>query len=128
GDGHCATTGDAPPGADQEGGARVGGRARGRDGIGMSRWLARVALVAATLACAWLTASRLTLSSDLSTLFPESGDAGALVRFMHAFGGRDPAIILVRGENTVDVAAVADSIAGSLRSAPSIARVLDRAP
>jgi predicted exporter len=94
----------------------------------MRAWLARAALVAATLACAWLTASRLTLSSDLSTLFPESGDAGALVRFMHAFGGRDPAMVLVRGENAEDVAAVADAIAAALRSAPSIARVLDRAP
>jgi uncharacterized protein len=72
--------------------------------------------------------SRLTLSSDLSTLFPENGDAGALVRFMHAFGGRDSAIVLVRGDKAEDVAQVADSIAASLRSAPSMARVLDRAP
>jgi predicted exporter len=92
------------------------------------RWVVRVLLVAATVACAWLTASRLTLSSDLSTLFPESGDAGALGRWTHAFGGRDPALVLVRGEKAEDVAAVADAIAVSLRGAPSIARVLDRAP
>jgi predicted exporter len=94
----------------------------------MTRWVTRVALLAVTLACAWLTASRLTLSSDLSTLFPESGDAGALGRWTHAFGGRDPALVLVRGENAADVEAVATAIAASLRVAPSIARVLDRTP
>jgi len=94
----------------------------------MRRWFARGALVLATLACTWLTFARLTLSSDLSTLFPESGDAGVLVRFMHAFGGRDSAIVLVRGEKAEDVSQVAEDIAESLRDAPSIARVLDRAP
>jgi predicted exporter len=94
----------------------------------MTRWLARAALLVVTLACAWLTASRLTLSSDLSTLFPESGDAGALGRWTHAFGGRDPVLVLVRGEKPEDVTAVAEAIAASLRDAPSIARVLDRAP
>jgi predicted exporter len=92
------------------------------------RWLARVLLVAVTVACGWLTASKLTLSSDLSTLFPENGDAGVLGRWTHAFGGRDPVLVLVRGEKPDDVAAVADAVAVSLRGAPSIARVLDRAP
>jgi predicted RND superfamily exporter protein len=91
------------------------------------KW-ARLAIVLATAACAWLTAARLQVSSDLSTLFPESGDAAALARWTRAFGGRDPAMVLVRGERPEDVAAVADAIATSLRSAPSIARVMDRAP
>jgi hypothetical protein len=94
----------------------------------MTRWVARALLLVVTLACGWLTASRLTLSSDLSTLFPESGDAGALGRWTHAFGGRDPVLVLVRGEKPEDVAAVAEAIAASLREAPSITRVLDRAP
>ncbi|HEX3343447.1 MAG TPA: hypothetical protein VHS09_02690, partial [Polyangiaceae bacterium] len=63
----------------------------------MTRWLARVLLVAATLGCAWLTFSKLTLSTDLSTLFPDRGDAGALRRWSHAFGGRDTVMVLVRG-------------------------------
>jgi predicted RND superfamily exporter protein len=89
---------------------------------------ARVAVVVATVVCAWLTAARLRVSSDLSTLFPRSGDAAALGRFMRAFGGRDPAIVLVRGERPDDVAAVASAIVESLRHAPSIAKVVDRAP
>jgi hypothetical protein len=94
----------------------------------MTRWVARALLLVVTVACGWLTASRLTLSSDLSTLFPESGDAGALGRWTHAFGGRDPVLVLVRGDKPEDVAAVAEAIAVSLREAPSITRVLDRAP
>lgn len=88
----------------------------------------RVAVVVATVACAWLTASRLRVSSDLSRLFPERGEAGALARWVHAFGGRDPAVVLVRGADPDAVEAVANQVAESLRHAPSIARVLDRAP
>jgi predicted RND superfamily exporter protein len=87
-----------------------------------------VALVLATLACAWLTASRLHVTTDVSTLFPDDADAAALGRWTRAFGGRDPAIVLVRGERSEDVAAEAEAIASSLRSAPSIARAIDRAP
>jgi predicted RND superfamily exporter protein len=90
--------------------------------------IARVALVAATLVCAWLTASRLRVSTDVSTLFPDDADAAALGRWTRAFGGRDPAIVLVRGERAADVAAEAEAIARALRAAPSIARVIDRAP
>jgi predicted RND superfamily exporter protein len=87
-----------------------------------------VALVAATVACAWLTAARLRLSSDLSTLLPDSGEAAALVRWTRAFGGRDPAILLLVGDRPDDVAKEAEDIAEALRHAPSIARVVVRAP
>jgi predicted exporter len=89
---------------------------------------ARVGVVVVTVASAWLTGWGLRLSGDLSTLFPQSGDAAALTRWTHAFGGRDPAIVLVHGDNPADVAAVAESLAESLRHAASIARVVDRAP
>ncbi len=90
--------------------------------------VARVAVVVLTVVCAWLTSARLHVSSDVSTLFPESGDAMALSRFTRAFGGRDPAVVLVRGTNADDVRLVADGIGEALRHAPSIVRVLDRAP
>ncbi len=88
----------------------------------------RVILVVVTVASTWLTFSRLHLSSDLSTLFPESGDAGALVRWNRAFGGRDPALILVHGDAPDDVARVADTIAESLRHEPAIERVIVGVP
>jgi uncharacterized protein len=88
----------------------------------------RAALVVLTIASGWLTVGRLRLSGDLATLLPESGDAGALARWTRAFGVRDPAIVLVRGERAEEVEAAADIIAGSLRAAPSVIRIVDRAP
>ncbi len=86
-------------------------------------WLSFV-LVAVTVASFWLTVTRLKLSSDVSTLFPESGDAKALVRWTKAFGGRDPALVLVRGDDPAEVAAAADALAASLAEARSIDRVV----
>ena len=63
----------------------------------MRLWL-RLAVVVLTVACAWLTYAKLRITSDLSTLFPATGDAAALSRWTHAFGARDPAVILVRGD------------------------------
>jgi predicted exporter len=88
----------------------------------------RLVLVVVTAVSTWLTVERLHLSSDLSTLFPESGDAGALVRWNHAFGGRDPALVLVHGDAPEDVGRVADAIAEALRHEPSIERVIVGVP
>jgi hypothetical protein len=85
-------------------------------------------LVVVTVASTWLTGARLHLSSDLSTLFPDSGDAGALVRWNRAFGGRDPALVLVHGDVPDDVAGVADAIAEALRHDASIERVIVGVP
>src|SRR5580704_16203636 len=81
-------------------------------------------LVVVTVASAWLTMTRLRLSSDLSSLFPDSGDAAALARWNGAFGGRDPALILVRGDVPDDVAGVADAIAEALRHDPAVEHVI----
>jgi hypothetical protein len=90
-------------------------------------WL-RVVLVVVTIASTWLTFDKLRMSGDLSTLLPESGDAAALSRWTRAFGVREPAIVLVRGGRPGDVERAAVELAASLRGAPSIASVLDRAP
>jgi hypothetical protein len=88
----------------------------------------RVALVVATVASAWLTATKLRVSTDLATLLPDSADAGALARWTRVFAGQDPALILVSGDRPDDVARVADAMTGALRHALSVARVVDRAP
>ncbi len=90
--------------------------------------LLRAALVVLTVASAWLTATALHVTTDLSALFPDSGEAAALARWTRAFGGRDPAMVLVRGERSEDVALTADAIAEGLRRAPSISSVVDRVP
>jgi len=91
-------------------------------------WLILAAVAVVTALSAYLTVEKLTVSSDLSLLFPESGDAGALLRWTRAFRGRDPAVVLVHGDRPEAVAAVADAAAEGLRHAPSIVRVVDRAP
>jgi len=88
----------------------------------------RAALAVATIASGWLTADKLRMSGDLSTLLPDSGPAGALARWTHAFGVRDPAIVLVRGERAADVERAAAAVADSLRRAPSVERVVDHVP
>jgi predicted RND superfamily exporter protein len=87
----------------------------------------RVAIVILSVATIWLT-GKLRVTSDLSTLFPNNGDAAALARFTRAFGGRDPAVVLVQGADADAVAAVAEGVAESLRHASSVVRVIDRAP
>ena len=90
-------------------------------------WL-RIALVAATVACAWLTSYRLRVSTDVSALLPASGDAAALAAWTRAFGGGDPALVLVRGERPDDVASATGALVEALGHAPSIVRVIDRVP
>jgi predicted RND superfamily exporter protein len=85
-------------------------------------------IVAATVVCTWLTAYRLHVSTDLSALFPDSGDAAALSLWTRAFGGRDPALLLVRGDRPDDVERVAAAIADALRHASSIEAVVDHVP
>lgn len=92
-----------------------------------SVWVA-AAIVLVTIVTGYWTAAKLTIASDMSLLFPSSGDARALVRWTRAFGGRDPAVVLVRGADASSVAEVAAAVARELRAAPSIARVIDRAP
>jgi len=82
-------------------------------------------LLVVTVVCGWLTAVKLHVSGDLSSLFPESGDAGALARWTRAAGGRDPVVVLVRGPDPESVARVATDLAEALKDAPSIERVVD---
>ena len=93
----------------------------------MSRvWAARAAVLLVTIASVWLSATRLKLSGDLTALFPDRGDAAALTRFTHAFGGGDVATVLVRGDSPEEVQAAAEEVGSALASKPSVARVATR--
>jgi predicted RND superfamily exporter protein len=98
----------------------------------MSSWkplLVRLALLMVpTLLAIALSATRLRISSDLSTLFPSKGDAAALGRYTRAFGGGDVGLILLRGDDPPEVAAAAHELKRELKHAPSVVSVLDRAP
>ena len=87
---------------------------------------ARIAVVLVTVACAWLTATRLSLSGDLTSLFPDKGDAAALGRFTRAFGGGDLAMVLVRGDAADDVEAAARELSTGLAAKETVLRVTSR--
>lgn len=108
-----------------------------------ARW--RVPLTFVTLfvtaVSLWLSSTRLSLSPDLSALFPDRGDAAALARFTRAFGGGDVALALVttqgasaapRVPDDVDDADVVDRaaarLAERLRGSPTVTAVLSEAP
>ena len=94
----------------------------------MTRWGARVALVVATAACVWLILTRLTVSSDLSALFPGREKSAALARFTRVFGGGDLGIVLLQGESAADVEAAAHDAAVALATKAAIVRVIERGP
>ena len=87
-----------------------------------------VALILFSAACVWLAATKLHVSADLTSLFPTGGEAASLVRWTHAFGGQDAALVLVRGDSAPDVERVAATVSELLRRAPSVERVLERIP
>ncbi|HEY2368122.1 MAG TPA: MMPL family transporter, partial [Polyangiaceae bacterium] len=91
--------------------------------------LLRIAiLLVPTIAAVALSATRLRISSDLSTLFPAEGDAAMLGRYTRAFGGGDVALVLVRGSDADAVAAATKDLDDALAKAPSVDSVMDRAP
>ena len=89
-------------------------------------WAGRIAVAILTIASFWLTATRLSLSGDLTSLFPDRGDAAALTRFTHAFGGGDVATVLLRGESPEEVQAAAEELGAAMGTQPSVARVATR--
>jgi len=91
--------------------------------------LIRIAiLLVPTIAAVVLSATRLRISSDLSTLFPAEGDAAMLGRYTRAFGGGDVALVLVSGSDADAVAAATKDLDDALAKAPSVESVMDRAP
>ncbi len=88
----------------------------------------RAAVLVVTAVCIWLTVTRLTISSDLSALFPTDERSAALARFTRVFGGGDLGVVLVRGNDAVSVERAAREAATELATRASVVRVLDRAP
>jgi hypothetical protein len=80
-----------------------------------------------TLVCAWL-GTRLTISSDLSALFPDRGAAATLSRITRVFGGGDLALVLLEGDDPSEVEAASRAMTKALEGKGSVAAVIDRAP
>lgn len=71
---------------------------------------------------------RLSLSRDLTNLFPKTPEADALSRVMRVFGGGDVSLILLKGEDPVEVGRAVDDLAAGLREGATISRVLSELP
>lgn len=88
----------------------------------------RVVLVVVTVASAWLSATKLRLSNDLTDLFPHGGEATTLTRFLRAFGGGDLALFLIEGDDEGAVARASTALAKDLETRPTLTRVLTASP
>lgn len=80
-----------------------------------------------TVLCAVL-GTRLTISSDLSALFPDRGAAAMLARITRVFGGGDLALVLIESDDPAEVDAAARALAEGLRTKPAVEAVIDRTP
>jgi predicted RND superfamily exporter protein len=90
--------------------------------------LVRLVMVLATVLSAWLSTFHLRLSSDLTDLFPNHGEATMLTRYLRAFGGGDLGVILIRGADAHEVELTARELGDELRQKRSVVRVLEEAP
>lgn len=88
----------------------------------------RLLLALALTVLSVVVASRLALSTDLTTLFPRTREAEALSRVARAFGGGDVALVLVRGEDVAAVERAAEQAAVELRACGSVASVMTAPP
>jgi predicted RND superfamily exporter protein len=89
--------------------------------------LARVAFAILTVLSIYFV-TRLSLSKDLTTLFPHSREADKLAEVSRAFGGGDLALVLVRGEDPEAVARAAERAAAELAKLDVIAAVHTELP
>ena len=76
-------------------------------------WLARVAFAVLTVVSLYFV-TRISLSKDLTTLFPHTREADTLAEVTRAFGGGDLALVLVRGEDPEAVREAAEAAAVEL--------------
>lgn len=90
--------------------------------------LRRIAWIALPTALCAVLATRLSISSDLSAMFPDRGAAAMLGRITRVFGGGDLATVLVEGDAPAEVESAAHALSSGLRTRPSVQAVVDRTP
>ncbi|MFO0756633.1 MAG: MMPL family transporter [Byssovorax sp.] len=79
-----------------------------------------IALV--TLGAVLSVALGLHLEPNVVSLLPEQGESAALLRYVRGFGGGDLGVVMVRGEDPEENAAVAEALAEALAKMPSVER------
>lgn len=90
--------------------------------------LSSIALVVlATIVSAFAVVLGLRLDPNVVSLLPDRGEAAALGRYVRGFGGADLAVVMVKGRDPDESAAVASSIAAELGRRPTIQVAADHA-
>ncbi len=84
-------------------------------------------LALATVGAALAVAFGLRLEPNVVSLLPERGGSAALLRYVRGFGGGDLAVLMVRGDDPEENAAVAAELAEQLGKQPSVERATARA-
>ncbi|WP_438024508.1 MMPL family transporter [Sorangium sp. So ce233] len=90
------------------------------------RFVVALALAALTIAAFAAVTLRLKLEPNVASLLPERGDAAALRRYVRGFGGGDLGVVMVKGDDPDENAAVAAEIARALAARPTVQRAADR--
>ncbi|WP_433929823.1 MMPL family transporter [Sorangium cellulosum] len=90
------------------------------------RLVVALALAALTIAAFAAVTLRLQLEPNVASLLPERGDAAALRRYVRGFGGGDLGVVMVKGDDPDENAAVAAEIARALAARPTVQRAADR--
>jgi uncharacterized protein len=85
-------------------------------------------LVAITIASFIGVTFRLRLEPNIASLLPERGESAALRRYVRGFGGGDLAVVMVKGPDAAENAAVAAKVAEELGKRPSVKVAADRGP
>lgn len=86
--------------------------------------LVPLALLVLIAAAAWVVATRVRLSPDVGPLLPDRGEAAALGAYARAFGGGDPGLVLIEGDDPEEVRlTAADAIARLAPLGPARDRV-----
>ncbi|MBK8255410.1 MAG: MMPL family transporter [Polyangiaceae bacterium] len=90
------------------------------------RPLAIALLVGLSIAAFVAITLRLRLDPNVAALLPDSGNAAAMKRYVRGFGGGDLGVVMVKGPDATDNAAVAAEVAEQLRKRASVEQAADR--
>lgn len=88
------------------------------------RTCAALGVAVATLVAAVVVALGVRISPDIAALLPDREEGAALRLYARAFGGADPAVVLVRGDDPAAVERATLAAEGALRRAPSVRAVV----
>ena len=94
----------------------------------MSARRASIVLFVVAALSAFLVATRVRLSPDIAELLPDRGDAAALARWLRAFGGGDPGLVLVEAADAALAEEASRRVVVELAGARSVVRAYDALP